>query len=379
MSILGTVARVGAGALAGGEAGAVAGPWGAIAGTAGGILGSLLPEIIDAFRTAKTPEEAQAAVAPKLQAMVATLQARGMTHEQALAKANEAIQPELEAAAQGGDPMSPLAQVALSGIGILGGAYAGRGLAKSILNRAGGKGNATIGGLHGKSGASVATASESGTPLPNAIGAAEKVGVPEGKGVMGPFPPTQDELEQMHGVNLGGETREGPAYSGKGRGPAGQSLPADTENMPTADEAMQETREVAQEPEQRGFQLAPPDQPWAGIQAARAAPAPPPGIGASVSERGLTAPPGPPGTGFQMREQEESPWEAIQAARASPAPPPPLGGFSDERGLIPSGPEHALPLDPAKAAQVIALMRRMRAQQPGPRGQFVGAGAPPPL
>jgi len=94
-------------------------------------VGSMLPMIIDSFRSGKSPEEAQKEIAPQRQAMVERLIGSGMNMQQAEAMTDEAMADEL-AKAQLPEPMNPWLTAALAiggGIGgyKLGAKFAGKG------------------------------------------------------------------------------------------------------------------------------------------------------------------------------------------------------------------------------------------------------------
>lgn len=90
-------------------------------------IGTALPQIIDAFRSSPTPEEAQAKVAPEYEAMLARLQGGGMSRHEAEAVAKEQIAPAL-AQAQQKEPMHPVLSIGLSLLGGIGGYKAGAAL-----------------------------------------------------------------------------------------------------------------------------------------------------------------------------------------------------------------------------------------------------------
>lgn len=94
-------------------------------------VGSMLPMIVDSFRSGKSPEEAQKQIAPQRQAMVERLIGSGMNMQQAEAMTDEAMADEL-AKAQLPEPMNPWLTAALAiggGIGgyKLGAKFAGKG------------------------------------------------------------------------------------------------------------------------------------------------------------------------------------------------------------------------------------------------------------
>ncbi len=97
----------------------------------GSILGSLLPAIIDAFRSSKTPEEAQKKVQPKYDEMVQMLIGGGMNEDAAHKAATELIKPEMEKALEA-EPMNPLLSIGLSVLGGVGGFKGGAKLGKML-------------------------------------------------------------------------------------------------------------------------------------------------------------------------------------------------------------------------------------------------------
>jgi hypothetical protein len=82
--------------------------------------GSMLPLIVDSFRSGKSPEEAQKMIAPQRQAMVERLIGSGMNMQQAEAMTDEAMADEL-AKAQLPEPMNPWLTAALAIGGGIGG------------------------------------------------------------------------------------------------------------------------------------------------------------------------------------------------------------------------------------------------------------------
>jgi len=83
-------------------------------------VGSMLPMIVDSFRSGKSPEEAQKMIAPQRQAMVERLIGSGMNMQQAEAMTDEAMADEL-AKAQLPEPMNPWLTAALAIGGGIGG------------------------------------------------------------------------------------------------------------------------------------------------------------------------------------------------------------------------------------------------------------------
>ncbi len=98
------------------------------------IAGSILPQIIDAFRTHKTPEEAQKAVQPKYDELVARMVGSGVPEERAHKMAQELIVPELEKASEA-EPMNPILSLGISGLGMWGGAKLGSKLGGALLGK----------------------------------------------------------------------------------------------------------------------------------------------------------------------------------------------------------------------------------------------------
>jgi hypothetical protein len=93
---------------------AAAAPWIASA------VGSMLPLIVDSFRSGKSPEEAQKMIAPQRQAMIERLIGSGMNMQQAEAMTDEAMADEI-AKAQLPEPMNPWLTAALAIGGGIGG------------------------------------------------------------------------------------------------------------------------------------------------------------------------------------------------------------------------------------------------------------------
>lgn len=83
-------------------------------------IGAMLPNIIDAFRTGKSPEEAKAIVEPHRKAIIERLIGAGLSQAQATAVADEQIKGELEKA-QLPEQMNPWLSAALSVGGAVGG------------------------------------------------------------------------------------------------------------------------------------------------------------------------------------------------------------------------------------------------------------------
>ena len=88
-------------------------------------VGSMLPAIVDSFRSGKSPEEAQKMIAPQRQAMVERLIGGGMNMQQAEAMTDEAMADEL-AKAQLPEPMNPWLTAALAIGGGVGGYKLGK-------------------------------------------------------------------------------------------------------------------------------------------------------------------------------------------------------------------------------------------------------------
>lgn len=92
------------------------------------IVGGMLPMIVDAFRSGRSPEEAAKIVAPKRQEIVDRLVGSGMNQSAAEAMADESIKGELEKA-QLPEPMNPWISTALMAAGAFGGYKLGGALA----------------------------------------------------------------------------------------------------------------------------------------------------------------------------------------------------------------------------------------------------------
>jgi len=92
-------------------------------------VGSMLPMIVDSFRSGKSPEEAQKMIAPQRQAMVERLIGSGMNMQQAEAMTDEAMADELSKA-QLPEPMNPWLTAALAIGGGIGGYKLGAKFAK---------------------------------------------------------------------------------------------------------------------------------------------------------------------------------------------------------------------------------------------------------
>lgn len=102
----------------------------------GSMLGSLIPFIVDAFRSSSTPEEAQKKVQPKYDEMVQLLIGGGMNEDAAHKAAEEFIKPEMEKALEA-EPMNPLLSMGLSVLGGYGGFKGGAMLAKGLSGKLG--------------------------------------------------------------------------------------------------------------------------------------------------------------------------------------------------------------------------------------------------
>lgn len=102
-------------------------PW-----IASAVGGTILPAVVDAFRSGKSPEEAQQIVAPQRQAMVERLIGSGMSQQAAEAMTDEAMADEV-AKAQLPEPMSPWLSAALA----IGGGIGGFKLGKMAAGRMG--------------------------------------------------------------------------------------------------------------------------------------------------------------------------------------------------------------------------------------------------
>ncbi len=91
----------------------------------GSVVGLMLPALVDAFRSGKSPEEAQKIVAPHRKEIVDRLIGTGMNQTAAEAMADESIKGEL-ANAQMPEPMNPWLSGALAIGGAIGGNKLGR-------------------------------------------------------------------------------------------------------------------------------------------------------------------------------------------------------------------------------------------------------------
>jgi hypothetical protein len=89
------------------------------------IVGGMLPTIVDAFRSGKSPEEAAQIIAPKRKEMIDRLTGSGMNASAAEKMADEAMKGELEKA-QLPEPMNPWISTALMAAGGYGGYRAGK-------------------------------------------------------------------------------------------------------------------------------------------------------------------------------------------------------------------------------------------------------------
>lgn len=88
-------------------------------------VGTMLPAIVNSFRSGKSPEEAQAEIAPQRQALIERLVGSGMTGPAAEAMADESLADEL-AKTQLPEEMNPWLSMALSVGGAIGGWKAGK-------------------------------------------------------------------------------------------------------------------------------------------------------------------------------------------------------------------------------------------------------------
>ncbi len=97
-------------------------------------VGSMLPAIVDAFRSGKSPEEAQKIIAPHRKEIVDRLVGTGMNQTAAEAMADQSMQGEFEKA-QLPEPMNPWLQGALA----IGGGIAGYKGGKMLAGKLGAK------------------------------------------------------------------------------------------------------------------------------------------------------------------------------------------------------------------------------------------------
>lgn len=95
------------------------------------IVGSMLPVVVDAFRTGKSPEEAAKIVEPKRQEIIDRLVGTGMNRAAAEVMADESIKGELEKAKLP-EPMNPWLSAALSIGGLAAGVYGGAKIGKRL-------------------------------------------------------------------------------------------------------------------------------------------------------------------------------------------------------------------------------------------------------
>ena len=101
-------------------------------GTIPAVIGGMLPSVIDAIASAKTPEEARAAIAPKRDAMVAQMVGRGTPRAKAEEDVDAALAGEVEKKMQEG-ALPGWATAALSIAGGIGGAVAGHKIGGKLL------------------------------------------------------------------------------------------------------------------------------------------------------------------------------------------------------------------------------------------------------
>lgn len=104
-------------------------------------LGALLPPVVDAILGSRSKEEAEAALAPQRDRMMANLVAQGMSPEEATAQIDESLQGELMAKMQEGVMpgwMTMGASLAGGGLGALAGKALARGAGKLIAKEASG-------------------------------------------------------------------------------------------------------------------------------------------------------------------------------------------------------------------------------------------------
>lgn len=80
-------------------------------------IGAALPQIIDAFRSSPTPEEAAAKVKPHMDELIERLVGSGMSRGEAERTAHEQLAPELKAASE----KEPMNQMLSMGLSLLGG------------------------------------------------------------------------------------------------------------------------------------------------------------------------------------------------------------------------------------------------------------------
>lgn len=91
------------------------------------VVGGLLPAIIDAFRSGKSPEEAAKIIAPKRQEMIDRFIGSGMNSDAAEKEADIALKDEF-AKAQLPEPLNPWLSTGLMALGAYGGYKVGKGI-----------------------------------------------------------------------------------------------------------------------------------------------------------------------------------------------------------------------------------------------------------
>jgi len=94
-------------------------------------VGAALPSIIDAFRSGKSPEEAQKIIAPHRKEVVDRLVGTGMNQAAAEAMADESMKGEFEKA-QLPEPMNPWLSLALHTAGGIAGFKGGKALSRRL-------------------------------------------------------------------------------------------------------------------------------------------------------------------------------------------------------------------------------------------------------
>jgi len=177
------------------------------------IAGGLLPAVIDAFRSGKSPEEAAAIVAPKRREMIDRLTGSGMNGGAAEKMADDAMQGEIEKA-QLPEPMNPWLSTALMAAGAYGGFRAGK----------------AISGMRAAKTAPAVEKQTGATPSKQTSTNATETERPASRA------PKGDEAEAVHNtMEESGEAHAvprltmGPQYRGKNQGPAPQPKTVDVQ------------------------------------------------------------------------------------------------------------------------------------------------------
>ncbi len=175
-------------------------------------VGTMLPTIIDAFRSGKSPEEAQKIIAPHRKEIVDRLVGTGMNQTAAEAMADQSMQGEFEKA-QLPEPMNPWLQGALA----IGGGIAGYKGGKMLAGKLGAKVPPVASRQPAEpppkeSMSEMAETSEAGEPP----GLQDEMPVKQAEVMRGPFPPPR--VEPQYATEWTMPPRQMPSGVAAGKG-----------------------------------------------------------------------------------------------------------------------------------------------------------------